>query len=282
MNRPAHRTRPVFARHVRATVIQPLLLIALLLPAGHGCGDAADRRHDDAGPVLILAAASTQDALQRLAAALEAQGGPTLTISPAGSNALAQQIIAGAPGDLFLSAHPTWAQEVATRGHAAQTVTLLSGQLVLVAPMDNAANVQQPPDLLREQVRRIALAGEHVPAGMYGRQALQARGLLDSLATSGRIIHGQNVRLTLAYVERGEADAGIVYASDAAAANVRVVFTFDPADHEPILYPLVLLKRGSERPAARQAFEFLQSADAAAIFAQHGFRPLTDEAAIAR
>lgn len=255
-----------------------LLSCALLLAPG-GCGESADQTESAGDRVLILAAASTQDALEQVAEVLHERGGPRLTVSPAGSNALAQQIIAGAPGDLFLSANPAWADEVAKHGHAAETVPLLSGQLVLVVPAGNPANVQGPSDLLDERVRRLALAGEQVPAGMYAEQSLRARDLYEPLLESGRIVRGQNVRFALAYVERGEAEAGIVYASDAAvASNVQIVFTFDAEDHEPILYPLVLLKHGRDRPAVREVFEFLQSPEAGVIFEQFGFRPLTGAA----
>lgn len=259
------------------------LLIWTAVLAGWGCGESADRAETAGDRVLILAAASTQDALEQIAQALHEQGGPRLTVSPGGSNALAQQIIAGAPGDLFLSANPAWANEVATHGHAAETVSLLSGQLVLIVSADNPANVRGPDDLLNNRVRHVALAGEQVPAGMYGEQALGARHLYEPLLSTGRIVRGQNVRFTLAYVERGEAEAGIVYASDAAAAaNVQVVFTFEADDHEPITYPLVLLARGRDRPAVREVFEFLQSPRAGAIFERHGFRPLTAPAGQAR
>lgn len=241
-----------------------------------GCdGTEAAKSADGEDQVLILAAASTQDVLEQIAEALRQQGGPTLTVSPSGSNALAQQIIAGARGDLFLSANPAWADEVAKHGHAAQTVALLSGQLVLIVPKGNPANVHEPGDLLEQRVRRVALAGEQVPAGIYAEQALRARHVFDRLAESGRIVRGQNVRFTLAYVARGEVQAGVVYASDAvASADVEVVFTFDANDHEPIIYPLVLLKHGQDRAAARRVFEFMQSPAAAAIFERHGFRPL--------
>ena len=268
--------------------LQRMRLIRWVLGAGLcmlalGCGDAAGPMRASDDQVLILAAASTQDALEQVAAALRARGGPSIIVSPAGSNALAQQILAGAPGDLFLSAHPAWTEQVVDRGHAIETVRLLGGQLVLVTPANNPANIRTPRDLLDARVRRIALAGEHVPAGMYAEQALRAHELYERLSASGGIVRGQNVRFALAYVQRGEAEAGIVYASDAAvAADVRVGFTFDAADHDPIIYPLVLLTRGGDRAAARAAFELLQSAEAGAIFQRHGFQPLNESTGSAR
>lgn len=254
-----------------------LFLCATLSLMTLGCdkSDQSARSADDHQKVLILAAASTQNVLERIADELRDSSGVDVTVSPGGSNALAQQIIAGVPGDLFLSAHPAWSDEVARHGYSAETVPLLCGQLVLIVPEGNPANVRRPDDLISPRVRWIALAGEQVPAGMYAQQALAARSLYKPLSESGRIVRGQNVRLTLAYVEQGEAEAGIVYASDAklASGRVQAIFTFDPQDHEPILYPLVLLKHGSRRRAAREVFEFLRSPAAAAIFEQYGFWP---------
>lgn len=279
MTRPVIRRRPHMLR---------LLILTCVCAIATGCERAAEPGESapsarGGGAVLILAAASTQDALAQIAEALQQRGGPKLTVSPGGSNALAQQIVADAPADLFLSANPTWADEVARHGHAAQAVALLTGQLVIVVPRGNPANIQQPEDLLAERVRRVALAGEQVPAGVYAEQALRKHQVYDQLMQAGRIVRGQNVRFTLAYVERGEVDAGIVYASDAAAAsNAQIACTFDPADHEPIVYSLLLLTRGRDRPEAREVFEFMQSPQAGQIFAQHGFRPLAGSAGQAR
>jgi len=199
-----------------------------------------------------------------------------MSISAAGSNALAQQILAGAPGDIYLSADPQWVEEIANAGHAAETVPLLGNDLVLVVPEENRADVREPGDLLSDRVRHVALAGEEVPAGRYAERTLTSLGLFDRLSASGRVVRGQNVRLTLAYVERGEVDAGIVYATDAAVASgVRIVHIFRRDDYPPVIYPLVLTTHGSRNPAAVAVFAFLQSPEARTIFAEHGFRPLT-------
>jgi molybdate transport system substrate-binding protein len=253
-----------------------LLFLACIFLAAQGCTTSKESAAEGDRQVLLMAAASTQDALEKIADRLRRRGGPALTISPAGSNVLAQQIIAGAPGDLFLSANQSWADEVEKHGDAAETIPLLSGELVIVVPAGNPAEVHKPDDLLSTGVRSLALADEHVPAGMYAEQALGALGLYDKLVASSKMVRGQNVRFALAYVERGEAQAGIVYASDAAVATgVEITYTFDPDAHDRIVYPLVLLKRGSQRSSVREAFEFLQSEEAAKIFQEHGFRPLT-------
>lgn len=236
-----------------------------------GCGPVSDRA-GSSGDVLIMAASSTQDVLSEAAVMFYEQTGVRVRINAGASNALAQQILAGAPADLFLSAHPAWADEVVRAGRSGGSTNLLSGKLVLAVPVGNPAAISGPEDLLASRVRRLALAGEHVPAGMYAQEVLAAYGVLDDLLTGGRIVRGQNVRFTLAYVERGEVDAGIVYASDAAiSSKVEVIYTFGSGDHEAIVFPLLLLDRGWQNPSAVKFFEFLQSSKLDAVFDRHGF-----------
>ena len=120
--------------------------------------------------------------------------------------------------------------------------------------------------------KRIAVAGPTVPAGIYARQALKKLKLLDMLEADKKIVAGDNVRVTLTYVERGEVEAGIVYATDARISDkVEQVYTFAADTHEPIRYPLVLLKSGQTSTSARAFFEYLQSAKAKEIFEKQGF-----------
>lgn len=249
--------------------------------AGAGCAGSEVRSVREPGEVLVMAAASTQDAVQELADILRERHGIVMTISTAGSNALAQQILAGAPGDIFLSADPQWVEEIAKAGHVAETVPLLGNDLVLVVPEANRSGVRGPRDLLSDRVRHVALAGEDVPAGRYAERALESLGLLETLSASGRVVRGQNVRMALAYVERGEVDAGIVYATDAAvASSVRIVHTFRREDYPPLIYPLVLTSRGSRNPAAVAAFGFFRSAEAGEVFVRYGFRFLVTEGSV--
>src|SRR5205085_2483469 len=108
------------------------------------------------------------------------------------------------------------------------------------------------------------------PAGLYARQALRKLGLWESLEREQKVISGDDVRSALAYVERGEAEAGVVYATDARIAAVRVAGAFDPATHDAIRYPLVLLKAGQGNDAGRRFYEFLLSPRAAEVFRRHG------------
>jgi molybdate transport system substrate-binding protein len=188
---------------------------------------------------------------------------------------LASQILAGAPADLFLSASQQWAEEVEKAGHAADQVRLLTNQLVLVVPQGNPGDVREPNDLLGAKVQHVAIAGEKVPAGIYAEQALRKLDLWQPLAEANKLVHGQDVRSTLSYVERGEAEAGIVYSTDAKiATGVSTVYEFAPSLHDEIVYVLVLLTHGREQPAARAFFEFLQSAEADETYRQFGFTRL--------
>jgi len=202
----------------------------------------------------------------------------TIKINPGASNSLAGQIIAGAPADLFLSASPEWADKMDEAKLSAKKVKLLTNKLVLVVPKGNPAGVKEPKDLNRPSVKKLALAGEKVPAGKYADQALTKLGLLEGLVKEKRIVRGQDVRTALAYVDRGEVEAGIVYSTDVLAAkNVQQVHEFDQALHDEIVYVLVLLKHGEGNPAAKEFYEFLQSAGTAEEFKKFGFERLASE-----
>ena len=236
----------------------------------------------DPAPLTVFAAASLKTALDAVAADFTARGGPPVVVAYAGSSALARQIQQGAPADLFLSANALWMDRLQAQGliEAGSRRVLLSNRLVLVAPADSAIALRLGPgaDLAGALGQgRLAMAlVEAVPAGLYGRAALQALGLWDQVAD--RVAQADNVRAALRLVALGEAPLGVVYATDAAAeAGVRVVDRFDPATHPPIRYPVAILA-GRDRPAARALLAYLSGPEAAAIFRAHGFG-LASEAA---
>jgi molybdate transport system substrate-binding protein len=221
-------------------------------------------------PILILAAASTRDALQEAARQFTRDTAVEVKISGDDSSKLAQQIVNGAPADLFLSANEKWADFVKDKGHAQASKKLLGNALVIVTPKGNPAGVTQPDDLRKPAVKKIAVAGPTVPAGLYARQALKHHRLWEALDSAGKIVSGENVRVTLSYVERGECEAGVVYSTDARITDQAAsVHTFDPASHDPIVYPLLLLR--TDNPAAGKLYDYLQSPPAQAVFRKHGF-----------
>jgi molybdate transport system substrate-binding protein len=223
-------------------------------------------------PIIVSAAASTREVLEELARQFEKERGVQVRLNLGGSNALAAQILHGAPADLFLSASPEWVAAVADAGLVESQAPLLVNTLVIVVPSNNPAGVHVPRDLLRENVKHVALAGEMVPAGKYADQALRSLDLLEPLSTSGKIVRGQDVRVTLSYVERGEAEAGIVYATDARISErVVVAYTFAPDTHDPLIYVLAQLKHNQPNPVSAEFAAFLQSSRAAESFESRGF-----------
>lgn len=230
-----------------------------------------------ADEVVVFAAASLKGPLDAVAAEFKAATGHQVLISYGGSNALARQIIQGAPADVFLSAAPEWMDAVEQNGLLAPDGRrdLLGNSLVLVAHGVDAAPVTLEPALdLAGLLRggKLSMADvQSVPAGQYGKAALAHFGLWDM--AQPYVVQSENVRAALAFVALGEAPYGIVYATDAMAEpGVSVVARFPDASHPPILYPAGLIA-GAD--AADQAFfQALSGAAADAIFAAAGFRVL--------
>jgi molybdate transport system substrate-binding protein len=239
-------------------------------PAASGGGSSATK-----GPVVCAVAASTKDAVQEVASLFTKDTGIEIKLNADDSSKLATQIANDAPADIFLSANEKWADFVKEKGFAAESLPLLGNRLVIVVPKGNPAAVAKPDDLLKPAVKRVAVAGPTVPAGIYARQALSRLKLWDELESAKKIIAGENVRVTLTYVERGEVEAGLVYSTDAGISTlVEVAYTFESGSHDPIVYPLVLLKAGEKNQGARKFFEYLQSAAATKIFLKYGFTRL--------
>jgi len=187
------------------------------------------------------------------------------------SGNLATQIDQGAPADVFLSAAVKPMDDLQAKGLivAGTRRNLLRNSLVLIAPVDSKLRDFQ--GLTDGSIRSIALGDPaSVPAGQYGRQTLIALHLLDKI--NSRLVFAKDVRQVLTYVETGNADAGLVYASDAQASmKVRVVATAPDSSHDPIVYPAALVKGTHNEEAARKFLEYLSSPAARAIFVKHGF-----------
>lgn len=244
--------------------------------SSHKSASASVAEDENRGePLILLAAASTKNAVEELAASFEKQTGTRVLVSTGPSNALAAQIASGAPADLFLSANEKWSEHIQEQGLAEEVTPLLTNGLALIVPRDNPGQVKSPTELPSRRVKRVALAGENVPAGIYAEQALRDLGLYDLLVEANKIVRGQDVRVTLNYVARGEADAGIVYDTDARIeANVIVVDRFDPKSYDPIVYPLVLIKRERSGADARKLYEYFRSPESAKTFEKYGLQSL--------
>ncbi len=236
----------------------------------------------DADRVTVFAAASLGTALDEIAAGWEKATGHEVVASYAGTPQLARQIEAGAPADLFLSASVAWMDALAAQGLivAESRRDLLGNTLVLVAHGEGAAPVAIGPGLDLAGLLgggRLAMAlVDSVPAGQYGREALESLGLWTAVEPS--VAQADDVRAALALVARGEAPYGIVYGSDAVADDragddVTVVGTFPEGSHAPIRYPAALVA-GRDSPAAAAFLDHLSSPEARAVWERLGFAPL--------
>lgn len=261
-----HRSRSALACFFAQTFLAALCCLAVL-----GCNSREVAVKQDS-PLTVLVAASMREAAEEIADEFTTAHKVSVTISTGPSSGLAQQILAGAPADVFLSASTIWSEKIVDHGLAGATQIVASNRLVLIVSADNPANISVPEDLLQDAVHHVALAGENVPAGAYAEQALKTASVYDQLAASRRIARGHDVRVALSYVEQGEAEAGIVYSTDARLSNgVKIVHTFPADSHSPVEYAAVLIKRGTPHPNAQLFWKFLMSPEAQSIFRRHGF-----------
>jgi molybdate transport system substrate-binding protein len=223
----------------------------------------------------VFAAASLKEALDEQASKFEADTGSKVVVSYAGSNALAKQIEAGAPADVFLSADVDWVDYLDKHKliRPGTRVDLLRNRLVLIAPADSPASLRIAPGFglaAALGAGRLAMANpDSVPAGKYGRDALRSLGIWTAIEP--HMARAENARAALLLVARGEAPFGLVYATDALAdRKVRVVDTFAESTHAPIVYPVAIVA-SSRSPYAQRFVDSLASPAARAIWARHGF-----------
>ena len=242
------------------------VLIALLLPLTAR-----------AQQVTVFAAASLTDAMKDISTKWAAAGHQPLVLSFGSSSTLARQIEQGAPANVFASADEKWMDYLADKKLIAEGTRkdLLGNDLVLVVSSDKPMHVTidkgfDLTGLLGANGRLATGDPAHVPVGIYAEQALKALGLWDSV--SPRLARTEDVRAALLLVERGEAPAGIVYATDAAASKaVMIAGTFPADSHDPVSYPFAVTKSG-DNADARALLAFLSGASARAVFVQRGFK----------
>jgi molybdate transport system substrate-binding protein len=220
--------------------------------------------------VTVFAAATLKTALDEIATGYSAGTGTAVTLSYAGTPALARQIEQGAPADVFISASVDWMDALAAKGliQPDSRRDLLGNRLVLIGPTGAAPLVLE--DLAaRLGEGRLAMAlVDAVPSGQYGKAALESLGLWEAVAPS--VVQSENVRAALHLVALGEAALGIVYASDAVAEpRVTVLATFPETSHPRIIFPVALTLTAS--PEAAAFLDHLASPEAAEVFAANGF-----------
>ena len=246
-----------------------------VLSAG-GLAQQADAQGRD---VVVLAAASLKNALDDASGAWTKQTGKTTKISYAASSALAKQVEGGIPADIFISADVPWMDYVAARKliEPASRSDFLGNQIVLIAGKDSNVDLKIGNGFdLRGALGkdgRLAMGNvDAVPAGKYGKAALEYLGVWPSVST--RVAQAENVRMALTLVSRGEAPLGIVYKTDAASdPAVRIVAAFPAGSHPAIIYPMALLAT-SANPDARAFLDFLKTPAARPFFEKQGFTVL--------
>ena len=252
------------------SAVAGLLATIIVLTAGAGLGWAAS----DA--VTVFAAASTTNAVTEIGALFSQQNEERFLPSFASSSTLAKQIDNGAPADIYISANKKWMDYLEEKKmiEPGTRIDLLSNRIVLIVPAGSSVNniaIAPGFDLLRYiGDGRLSMGDpDHVPAGIYGKQALESLGVW--AAVENRVARAKDVRAALALVERDEAPVGLVYATDAAISKqVRVVGTFPETSHPPIVYPVAIVA-GKQSPAAERFMALLQSPAAKSIFEKYGF-----------
>ena len=220
----------------------------------------------DEGKITVFAAASLTNAMQDIATQYKKEKGVDVVSSFASSSTLARQIEAGAPADLFISADQKW-MDYAVDKKAIDTAsrqTLLGNSLVVVAPKaseqkDFTIDSKTNWTSLLNGGRLAVGDPEHVPAGIYAKEALQ------------KLAPAEDVRGALALVERNEAPLGIVYGSDAVASKgVKVVATFPEDSHKKVEYPVAVVE-GHNNATVKAFYDYLKGPKAAEIFKRYGF-----------
>ncbi len=223
--------------------------------------------------LIIFGAMSLADALTEVSQRFGTVQNIKVYCNFAGSSTLQRQIEKGAPADVFISASPKQIDVLQQKGllYEDSRRAILTNRLVLVAPADSSLTMTDVGLLTQDPIRRIAIGEPNsVPAGIYGKEALTHLGVWT--AVQPKLVPGADVRSTLAYVESGEIDVGIVYQTDAAISEkVRIIYQFPDSIHSPIVYPAAVLRNTGHEAIAQAFLEYLQTAEVAAIFGKYGF-----------
>ena len=223
--------------------------------------------------ILVSAAASLSDALTESGANFHMQTGVRVVFNFGASSTLARQIEAGAPADIFFSADEAQMNRLAKKGliGPATRKDLLRNSLVVIVPKNSALKITSAGDLTDSAVKQIALADpKAVPAGVYAKAWLMKLQLWPALEP--KVVPTENVRAALATVASGNADAGVVYKTDAAISkNVKIAYEVPRADGPDIRYPAALVKDSKQPKAAMEFLDYLSSKEAGQVFRRFGF-----------
>jgi molybdate transport system substrate-binding protein len=226
-----------------------------------------------ADEILASAAASLTDVLNDISKGYQSKSKNTVRFNYGPSSGLARQIEEGAPADIFFSADLPQMDNLDKKGRLEPGTrkNLLSNQLVIIVPTDSKLAISSPKDLLKADIKRIALAEpSSVPVGVYSSKYLTDEGLWEQVKP--KVVPVQDVRATLASVESGNVEAGFVYKTDAAVSKkVKIVYEV-PIDKGPkITYPVAIVKESKQKDAARDFMNYVSSPAAKDSFKKFGF-----------
>ncbi len=223
--------------------------------------------------LIIFGAMSLTDALTEVSQRFGAVQNVKVYCNFAGSSTLQRQIEKGAPTDVFISASPKQIDALQRKGLIYEDTrrAILNNQLVLVAPVTSSLTMTDGAGLAQDSIRRIAIGEPNsVPAGIYGKEALTHLGVWTTVQP--KLIPSADVRSTLAYVESGEVDIGVIYQTDARfSKKVRTIYQFPNSSHSPIVYPAAILRSTGHQFLAQAFLEYLQTPEVTAIFEKYGF-----------
>ncbi len=227
--------------------------------------------------IAVFAAASLTDSLKEIAEAYEKQAGDKIVFNFGASSTLARQIEEGAPADIFFSADETQMNRLEGQHEIVKETRrdLLANSLVIIVAAKDGARVRSFRDLAAPEIKRIALGDPRVvPIGVYARKYLEQAGLWKAVET--KVVPTENVRGALAAVEAGNADAAIVYKTDALVSKkVVIAYAVPPQEGPEIRYPVALLQVAKERGASEKFLRYMASEPAAKVFERRGFIVVT-------
>ena len=254
--------------------ITKLTILILLLLGLPGCRtETSSSRESSANELTISAAVSLKDAFNEIAELNEKRNEAKIHFNYGASGTLQKQIESGAPVDVFASAGAKQMDELAAKGLIVSSTRkdFARNVLVLITPANSIA-LNSFSDLAKPEIKKVSIGNpKTVPAGQYTQQTLNKLNLLQQIQS--KLIYAEDVRQVLDYVVRGEVDAGVVYSSDAlsAATKVKVVARAVDDAHDPILYPIAVVKESHQQDAAQRFIDLVLSTEGQSILAKHGF-----------
>lgn len=260
-------------RHVLSLMAWIVAAFLIVVGCSQGTPPNPSATSPESVELMVSAAASLQDAMKAIAPLYtQEQANVIITYNFGSSGSLQQQIEQGAPVDVFLSAAPKQMNALQEKDLLLTDTRqdLLKNSMVLVTPKDKT-DISDFKELTTDKVKKVAIGDpSSVPAGQYGKEVLTSLKLYEPIQS--KLVFAKDVRQVLSYVETGNIEAGLVYATDAKVSdNVKVITTAPEASHAPIIYPVAVLKESKNPDSAKAFVQFLSTEPAQAVFKSYGF-----------